>query len=111
MKPLQRFETNAGRAIYAFPVRSFPTLTNNIYVIDDGRQYVLIDTGSGMERPNADLLAGFAAIGEHLGRPFSPADLGTILITHGTLTTSAACPSCASTPTPPSASTSSTGAC
>ena len=55
MKPLQRFETNAGRVIYSFPVRSFPTLTNNIYVIDDGRQYVLIDTGSGMERPNADL--------------------------------------------------------
>ena len=83
MKPLQRFETNAGRAIYAFPVRSFPTLTNNIYVIDDGEQYVLIDTGSGMERPNADLLAGFTAIGEHLGRPFSPANIGTILITHG----------------------------
>ena len=44
MKPLQRFETNAGRVIYSFPVRSFPTLTNNIYVIDDGRQYVLIYT-------------------------------------------------------------------
>ena len=40
MKPLQRFETNAGRVIYSFPVRSFPTLTNNIYVIDDGQQYV-----------------------------------------------------------------------
>ena len=83
MKPLQRFETGAGRVIYSFPARSFPTLTNNIYVIDDGEQYILIDTGSGMERPNADLLAGFTAIGEHLGRPFSPADIGTILITHG----------------------------
>jgi len=83
MKPLQRFETGAGRIIFSFPARSFPTLTNNIYVIDDGEQYVLIDTGSGMERPNADLLAGFTAIGEHLGRPFSPADIGTILITHG----------------------------
>ena len=83
MKPLQRFETNAGRVIYSFPVRSFPTLTNNIYVIDDGQQYILIDAGSGMERPNADLLAGFTAIGEHLGRPFSPADVGAILITHG----------------------------
>lgn len=83
MKPLQRFETGAGRIIFSFPARSFPTLTNNIYVIDDGEQYVLIDAGSGMERPNADLLAGFTAIGEHLGRPFSPADIGTILITHG----------------------------
>lgn len=83
MKPLQRFETGAGRVIFSFPARSFPTLTNNIYVIDDGEQYILIDTGSGMERPNADLLAGFTAIGEHLGRSFSPADIGTILITHG----------------------------
>ena len=83
MKPLQRFETSAGRAIFSFPVRSFPTLTNNIYVIDDGEQYILIDAGSGMERPNADLLAGFTAIGEHLSRPFTPADIGTILITHG----------------------------
>ena len=83
MKPLQRFETGAGRVIYSFPVRSFPTLTNNVYVIDDGQRYVLVDAGSGMERANADLLAGFNAIGEHLGRPFSPADIGTILITHG----------------------------
>jgi len=83
MKPLQRFETGAGRVIFSFPARSFPTLTNNIYVIDDGEQYILIDAGSGMERPNADLLAGFTAIGEHLGRPFSPADIGAILITHG----------------------------
>ncbi len=83
MKPLQRFETSAGRVIFSFPARSFPTLTNNIYVIDDGEQYILIDAGSGMERPNADLLAGFTAIGEYLGRPFSPADIGAILITHG----------------------------
>lgn len=83
MKPLQRFETRAGRVIYSFPVRSFPTLTNNVYVIDDGQQYVLIDAGSGMERPNADLLAGFNAISDHLGRPFSLANIGAILITHG----------------------------
>lgn len=83
MKPLQRYITAAGRAIYSFPVRSFPTLTNNIYVVDDGEQHVLIDSGSGMERPNADLLAGFTAIAEHLGRPFSLANIGTILITHG----------------------------
>jgi len=83
MKPLQCFKTGAGRAIYSFPVRSFPTLTNNVYVIDDGQQYVLIDAGSGMERPNDDLLAGFNAISEHLGRAFSLADIGAILITHG----------------------------
>ncbi|WP_374685822.1 MBL fold metallo-hydrolase [Promineifilum sp.] len=83
MKPLQRFQTGAGRIIYSFPVQSFPTLVNNIYVIDDGEQLILVDSGSGMERANADLLAGFAAIGEQFGRPMSLADIGAILITHG----------------------------
>lgn len=83
MKTPQRFMTSAGRTIYSFPVRSFPTLVNNIYIIDDGESLILIDCGSGMESANADLLAGFAAIGEMFGRAISPADITTILITHG----------------------------
>ena len=83
MKPPQRFETGSGRVIYSFPVRSFPTLVNNIYVIDSGEERILIDCGSGMEQANADLLAGFEAIGAAFGRRLSPADMTAILITHG----------------------------
>lgn len=83
MKAPQRFETCAGRTIYSFPVQSFPNVVNNIYLIDDGESPILVDCGSGMERPNADLLAGFAAIGETFGRAVSPADISAILITHG----------------------------
>ncbi len=83
MKAPQRFQTGNGRIIYSFPVRSFPTLVNNIYVIDDGDRPILIDCGSGMEQPNADLLAGFAGLQETFGCAFTLADVGTILITHG----------------------------
>ncbi len=83
MKAPQCFETAAGRKIYSFGVRSFPTLVNNIYVIDDGEAPILIDCGSGMEQANADLLAGFAGIGETFGRPIRLADIAAILITHG----------------------------
>ncbi len=83
MKPPQRYATATGRVIYSFPVRSFPTLVNNIYVIDDGQGLILVDCGSGMPQANADLAAGFVAVGEAFGRAMSLADVTAILITHG----------------------------
>lgn len=83
MKPPQRVETGSGRIIYSFPVRSFPTLVNNIYVIDGGEERILVDCGSGMDQANTDLLAGFEAVGETFGRRLSLADMTAVLITHG----------------------------
>lgn len=82
-KPSQRYVTSTGRLIYSFPVRSFPTLVNNIYVIDSGEELILVDCGSGMPQANDDLAAGFVAVGETFGRAMSLADITTILITHG----------------------------
>jgi glyoxylase-like metal-dependent hydrolase (beta-lactamase superfamily II) len=83
MSELSTFPTSAGRMIYSFPVQAFPMLVANIYVIDDGDQLILVDTGSGREESNAGLLAGFEALGEKMGRPVSLADLDLILVTHG----------------------------
>lgn len=83
MKEPQRFETGTGRAIYSFPVRSFPTLVNNIYIIEDDGGPILVDCGSGMPQANTELEAGFSALGDAFGRRISLADIGTILITHG----------------------------
>lgn len=83
MKSPQRFETGDGRTIFSFPVQSFPTLVNNIYIIDDGEELILVDCGSGMPRPNDDLVAGFDAVSETFGRRLTLADITTILITHG----------------------------
>lgn len=82
-KPPQCFVTGNGRKIYSFTVRSFPTLINNIYIVSDGQTRILVDCGSGMEKANADLLAGFSAVSETFGEPITPVDIDTILITHG----------------------------
>lgn len=78
-----RFVTGAGRIIYSFRVRSFPTLVNNIYIIDDGEGLILVDCGSGMPQANTELAAGFDAVSEAFGRAVSLAEISTILITHG----------------------------
>ncbi|RMG95929.1 MAG: MBL fold metallo-hydrolase [Chloroflexi bacterium] len=82
MKKLQKFTTENGRIIYTFPIQSFPSLVNNIYVISDGQHRILVDTGSGMESTNEELLAGFTAITDQY-EPISLADIDYILITHG----------------------------
>ncbi len=83
MSAPSRFVTGAGRIIYSFRVRSFPTLVNNIYIIDDGEGLILVDCGSGMPQANAELAAGFSAVSGAFGRAVSLADVSTILITHG----------------------------
>lgn len=83
MSAPSRFVTGAGRIIYSFRVRSFPTLVNNIYIIDDGEGLILVDCGSGMPQANAELAAGFSAVSDAFGRAVFLADISTILITHG----------------------------
>ncbi len=83
MKKVSKFSTNEGRAIYSFPVQSFPNLVNNIYIIDEGDQLILVDCGSGMEGTNKELIAGFEAISHEYNKSISLADIGTILVTHG----------------------------
>ena len=83
MERIALHTTNAGRRIYTIPVRSFPGLVSNIFVISDGARLILVDTGSGQPDANADLLAGLAAIGEQHGETVTLADVGQIVITHG----------------------------
>lgn len=78
-----KFETSAGRYIYTFQVEAFPTLIANIYLVDDGDRLILVDCGSGMEKSNRELLAGFEALRERFGVSFTPPDVDLILISHG----------------------------
>jgi glyoxylase-like metal-dependent hydrolase (beta-lactamase superfamily II) len=48
-----------------------------------GDYAAIIDVGSGSAESNADLLAGFAALGESWGERLAWADLRRVLITHG----------------------------
>ena len=82
MRTVDCHETSTGRCIYSFQVEAFPTLVANIYLIDDGDQLILVDTGSGLEKSNEEFLAGFDALQEAYGVSFTPADVDLILITH-----------------------------
>ncbi|MDX1615928.1 MAG: MBL fold metallo-hydrolase [Candidatus Promineifilaceae bacterium] len=83
LKPVSKTVTAGGRCIYSFPVRAFPELVANIYLVSDGQTRWLVDTGSGRAESNADLVAGLAAVGETFGEPITLAELDGILITHG----------------------------
>lgn len=81
MTTIQTYKTGAGRTIYGFQVQSFAQLVNNIYVICDGDQVILVDTGSGMDEAGRQLLDGFAALRAY--EPIGWDDVDAILITHG----------------------------
>lgn len=83
VKPVDKYQTSDGRCIYTFPVQAFSQLVANIYLISDGDQLLLVDTGSGMDQSNRDLLAGMDAIRKTYGEAVSLSDLDGIIITHG----------------------------
>lgn len=83
MSELQIFTTEAGRTIYSFPVQSFPQLATNIYLIADGSRLIMVDTGSGLDQSNQDLLDGFEAISESAGTKITLTDVSSVILTHG----------------------------
>lgn len=83
MKAPQKFTTSAGRVIYSFPVQSFPSLINNIYLISDGDKLILVDCGSGFAEANDQLLAGVTAVSHQFNEAISLEAITHILITHG----------------------------
>ena len=80
---VKQFKTANKRTIYSIPLRVFPALVTNVFVIDDGNSLTMVDCGSGFRDSNPDLLAGVEAVGEQFGANFTLADIDTILITHG----------------------------
>ncbi|GAA4010598.1 MBL fold metallo-hydrolase [Deinococcus rubellus] len=82
LPPPQRHVLADGTLIYSFAVRVFGTFQANIYLLRRGDYTALIDTGSGTDQSNADLLAGFAALND-LDADLTWAHLSRIVITHG----------------------------
>lgn len=80
---LQKYTTKNNRIIYQFPVRAFPELVTNLYVIDNGGQYYLVDCGSGLPDSNQQLIDGFTAIQDQYNAHITLQNLHAILITHG----------------------------
>jgi glyoxylase-like metal-dependent hydrolase (beta-lactamase superfamily II) len=83
MEKISKHITAAGREIYSFPVQSFPTLVNNIYLIADGENLILVDCASGFAQANDELAAGFKAVADTFNPALTMENLTHILITHG----------------------------
>jgi len=71
------FETPSGARIHRLPVAVFPKMWANAYLVETQGMVALIDSGSGIERSNETLEAGFTKAG------FRIEDLTHIFLTHG----------------------------
>lgn len=80
---MQRFTTSGGSLIFRLPLEAFPKFWVNSYLVISGNYLVLIDTGSGSEFSNNDLLEGFAWVSNEIGKEIRIGDLTHILLTHG----------------------------
>lgn len=83
MPAIECFQAGAGMRIYRFPVRAFPGLEAMIHVVRAPDQLILVDTGSGLEESNSDLLEGLRAISREHREPPLPESLSWIVVTHG----------------------------
>lgn len=83
LPPIERFTTNHGASVYRLPCEAFPGFVVYAHLVLGLGSPVLIDAGSGYGPCTAQLLAALAAVRDEFGEKFAPADLGTVLITHG----------------------------
>ncbi|HSG43622.1 MAG TPA: MBL fold metallo-hydrolase [Anaerolineales bacterium] len=70
------FETFGGAKIHRLPLQAFPNFWAYAYVVQKDKNIYLIDTGSGTDTSNEDLLNGLQQARLH------PSDLTHILLTH-----------------------------
>lgn len=79
--PVTRYEIEDIH-VYCIPVRAFPLLVANVYVVVAGDYAALVDTGSGLGECSEQLRDGMAAIREEWGETLGWGDLRRIVITH-----------------------------
>ncbi len=60
--PVARFETRQGIRVYRFPVETFPSHYNNLYLVDDDDRLTLVDVGSRADSTRRDITAGLEEI-------------------------------------------------
>jgi glyoxylase-like metal-dependent hydrolase (beta-lactamase superfamily II) len=83
LEPVTRYETEGGARIYRMPVRVFPMLVANVYVVVAGEYVALVDTGSGLGESDDHVRSGFEQIQDEWGEPIGWGNIKRVVITHG----------------------------
>lgn len=83
LPPVERFDSDTGIRIYRIPVEAFDNFIAYSYVLLNGDVPTLVDCGSGFDKSNADLMAGFRSLRDTFDEAIQLADIQRILITHG----------------------------
>jgi glyoxylase-like metal-dependent hydrolase (beta-lactamase superfamily II) len=81
-KTVKRYETSEGRVVYKLPVEAFSNHVTNCYLIMED-PITLIDTASGWETANQDLLDCFETLRNDFDEKVTIKDIGRVVITHG----------------------------
>lgn len=81
---VERFESSSGARIYRIPMTVFPNgFVGFSHVVLNAGPPTLVDTGSGFENSNEDLLKGIDAVRHDFGESLALTDIEHILVTHG----------------------------
>lgn len=79
---VEAFESSGGVKIYKLPVEAFPNHVTNCYLVLDDT-ITLIDTGSGWDTSNNDMLKCFETLRTEFNENLSLKDVNRVILTHG----------------------------
>jgi len=80
---VQRFETNSGVILYRIPMNVFQGFIGFAYLMLGAGVPTLIDTGSGNDISNKELLEGLRTVQSDFGEKIDVTDIERIIISHG----------------------------
>jgi glyoxylase-like metal-dependent hydrolase (beta-lactamase superfamily II) len=81
-KTVAKYVSSGGTTAYKLPVEAFPDHVTNCYLVMTD-PITLIDTASGWDTANQELLGCFDTIREEFGETVGLNDVGRVIITHG----------------------------
>lgn len=80
-KTLQKYVSSGGTTAYKLPVEAFPDHVTNCYLVMTD-PITLLDTASGREEANRQLVECFDGISEQFGEKVALKDVGRVIVTH-----------------------------
>ncbi len=81
-KTLRKYTSSGGTVVYKLPVEAFPNHVTNCFLVMT-EPVTLLDTASGWDMANRELVACFAKLGTEFNEKISMKDVDRVIITHG----------------------------